>query len=513
MTHQIVMFGGFQYLPNSLGGEIGSDTWTWDGTTWTEQHPAVSPPPTALGSMAFDPAIRRLVLFGGEGVPNDTWAWNGSNWSKLALTAEPSARFNAAMALDPTADDLILAAGAANGGVDLSDTWALDQTWTRLRPSRSAPVVAEAALATDPGTGHLVLFGGGGSGGYSNQTWVWGPLTVSSRPLAPGTVGVRYVASLRATGGRGALHWRVSSGSLPSGLALSDGGQITGTPSTVGTASFTVKVTDSANPARSASRALTLIVQQGAIPGVYVSNGGNSDIHGFALGSHGDAVPVATLSGPLTTLNGPSGLLFDQLGRLFVANGESIQSRCSPLVSTGNVAPVSVLGGSQTDLNSPYGLAFDSAQNLCVADRTANAITVYARGATGNAAPIRTIAGPDTQLSSPEALTVDSGGHLWVANTQTASLTEYPPGASGDIAPMAVSAGSTNPRGWVRTTPATCWPPTPLASQSPHSQTPSPQAAPRHPPLCPEPRRCSTSPSGSTSTPPDGYTSPTSSGV
>ncbi len=52
--------------------------------------------------------------------------------------------------------------------------------------------------------------------------------------------------------------WSITSGSLPVGLTLTSTGTITGTPTTSGTQTFTVKVTDSSNPALSATRSLTI---------------------------------------------------------------------------------------------------------------------------------------------------------------------------------------------------------------------------------------------------------------
>ena len=51
------------------------DTWTWDGTTWTQQHPATSPSARTFASMAYDPATSTAVLFGGKGTLADTWTW------------------------------------------------------------------------------------------------------------------------------------------------------------------------------------------------------------------------------------------------------------------------------------------------------------------------------------------------------------------------------------------------------------------------------------------------------
>jgi hypothetical protein len=41
-----------------------TDTWAWDGTTWTELHPAVSPRLRQSASMAYDDARQTAVLYG-----------------------------------------------------------------------------------------------------------------------------------------------------------------------------------------------------------------------------------------------------------------------------------------------------------------------------------------------------------------------------------------------------------------------------------------------------------------
>jgi hypothetical protein len=73
-TRNVVLFGG------SNGGRPLRDTWTWDGSTWTKQAPATSPPARTLAAMAYDAATGDVVLFGGlngAGVRplNDTWTW------------------------------------------------------------------------------------------------------------------------------------------------------------------------------------------------------------------------------------------------------------------------------------------------------------------------------------------------------------------------------------------------------------------------------------------------------
>jgi large repetitive protein len=87
------------------------------------------------------------------------------------------------------------------------------------------------------------------------------PLSVTTATLSGGTVGTAYSATLAATGGTGPYTWSLASGALPAGLSLNaTTGALTGTPTATGTASFTVQVTDSASPAATATRSLSMTV-------------------------------------------------------------------------------------------------------------------------------------------------------------------------------------------------------------------------------------------------------------
>jgi class 3 adenylate cyclase len=57
-TGTAVLFGG--YIDQPL-----STTLTWNGSTWTRQHPATHPSARQDASMAYDAATRTVVLFGG----------------------------------------------------------------------------------------------------------------------------------------------------------------------------------------------------------------------------------------------------------------------------------------------------------------------------------------------------------------------------------------------------------------------------------------------------------------
>lgn len=222
----VVLFGGQQ-----ADGTLSSDTWVWNGSTWTRYASAV--PARKMASMAFDPALHQLILFGGQGggnqLLNDTWAWNGASWvvETPGSGAGPTPREGASLGFDSN-DQLVLfggsgaaaatpfvsggagpqsapaspssaapAAGAAtavladaNPLLTLGDTW----VWTGSTWSQQAvggpPARTDAAMAWDGAHHQTVLFGGSSSpvgatppSGMVADTWIWGSGAWS--PAAP----------------------------------------------------------------------------------------------------------------------------------------------------------------------------------------------------------------------------------------------------------------------------------------------------------------------------------------
>ena len=89
------------------------------------------------------------------------------------------------------------------------------------------------------------------------------PLEIVTASLPGGVVGDAYAADLTASGGAPPRVWSVSAGALPSGLTLDPtSGHLAGTPTSAGTASFTLTVADSSTPRLTSSRALTLTTSE-----------------------------------------------------------------------------------------------------------------------------------------------------------------------------------------------------------------------------------------------------------
>jgi len=166
---KIVLFGGF-------GSWYLGDTWEWDGTNWENVTPSVSPATRCGQDMAYDSARQRIVMFGGEsssfGALGDTWEFDGTTWTLLAPAASPSARWHHRMAYDSTRQKVLLFGG---WGSAYQDTWEFDgATWAELEPAADPSPRYSTGLVYDSARKSVVLFGGylhSGAVLYGDDTW------------------------------------------------------------------------------------------------------------------------------------------------------------------------------------------------------------------------------------------------------------------------------------------------------------------------------------------------------
>ncbi|TDU70794.1 putative Ig domain-containing protein [Prosthecobacter fusiformis] len=89
-----------------------------------------------------------------------------------------------------------------------------------------------------------------GTGCSGTRAYTLGPacptITITPSTVPDAYLGSAYSRTLTATGGTAPRTWTLASGALPAGLSLSGAGVISGTPTAIGAASFTVLVTDAA---------------------------------------------------------------------------------------------------------------------------------------------------------------------------------------------------------------------------------------------------------------------------
>lgn len=201
----VLYFGGF----NNLTSAYSDQTWKFSGGVWSELTPALSPPPTFAGAMAYDPYGGYVMLFGGwtnSGLSNETWGYQAGNWFVVCATLcsgfyPPSGRAYTSIAYDPVDEYMVLFGGygGLNHNSILGDTWVFEQTGTHIGVwfnetaylGSSAPAPrANEGMTWDQRDGEIVLFGGGNSTALFGDTWVFKGLGVKwSEPVVCGGPG------------------------------------------------------------------------------------------------------------------------------------------------------------------------------------------------------------------------------------------------------------------------------------------------------------------------------------
>lgn len=152
----------------------------------------------------------------------------------------------------------------------------------RVVETRAVQTLTEQAPAPVSPPASPVSSGGSGGGGSSPPSPAPPPppppptntaLAITTSTLPGATVGDAYAAQLAASGGTPPYTWAVTGGALPNGLGLLSSGELTGTATTAGTASFTVQVTDSSAPTHAtASTSLSITVALPPFPGLRSTN-------------------------------------------------------------------------------------------------------------------------------------------------------------------------------------------------------------------------------------------------
>ena len=200
-----------------------SSTWEYDGAAWKGITVKHAPALRRFASMAYDPSLKKTVLFGGHDTNyfDTTWVYDGTDWTQVAKKNPPPQRALAAMWYDPNLKKTVMYGGvgrlSSNDRVTFfSDQWTFDGTqWTQVNPVTKAPGTSTgtpgvrygAQVTVDPTTNKVVLFGGllitTDSAGvpqteaYANDTWQfdgtnWTKLAPSVAPPARENAGLTF---------------------------------------------------------------------------------------------------------------------------------------------------------------------------------------------------------------------------------------------------------------------------------------------------------------------------------
>jgi hypothetical protein len=161
----VVLFGG-QGKSGSLG-----DTWTWDGSSWTQQHPATSPPAISGAQMTYDPVSHDVVLVGGERLsegplagtscssPGSSGSASASGSGGSGTTWIPPTNAKAAAAVpDGILTTPLIATGCGFPDSQNASTWLWNGSdWTKASGTTPAVSFGGWNLVTDPVSGRALL--------------------------------------------------------------------------------------------------------------------------------------------------------------------------------------------------------------------------------------------------------------------------------------------------------------------------------------------------------------------
>jgi hypothetical protein len=194
----VLLFGGAQYertpSPHSI---YLNDTWLWDSTGWHNITPSHSPVPTYWASMAYDPTLGGVVLFGGGNnltpayeYTNETWLFSGGVWTQLHPTTSPEVRRSQQMVYDAAAGAIVMF-GGDNDTVYFNDTWTFSSgNWAEVSDANHPGARYAAGFAYDTRTGQVELFGGQPAPDDYYATWFfsdgqWAEYNLTPVPTNP----------------------------------------------------------------------------------------------------------------------------------------------------------------------------------------------------------------------------------------------------------------------------------------------------------------------------------------
>jgi hypothetical protein len=181
---------------------------------------------------------------------------SSSSTPQVAVALSPSS----AQTLDQ-GQSVNITATVSNDSTSKGVSWTLSGVGTLSNQTATGATYNAPATVTSSGTATVTATSVASSAATAQVSITINPapqVKTTSLPAAPEYTS--YTTTLQATGGSGAITWKVSSGSLPTWASLNAStGVLSGTPNASGPTNFSVTVTD-ADGVTSAAQALTLTV-------------------------------------------------------------------------------------------------------------------------------------------------------------------------------------------------------------------------------------------------------------
>jgi streptogramin lyase len=261
----------------STGGNAGEDSggemwvFTRSNGVWTQQGPKL----VGTGSVGLKGESIALSADGNTAIMDlytdnslvgaaTVFVRNNGVWTQQGpLLDEVGAGNLGSVSLSGDGNTVILGGDQDNDGVGAA--WVFTRSggvWTQQGGSLvgtgaigSAQQGDSVGLSAD---GNTAILSGGQDNGGLGAAWVFvsvAPLTLTSTASATTQVGQPYSQTNVAAGGTTPYTYAVSAGTLPAGTNLNTStGTVSGTPTTAGAFSYTIKVTDSGSPFQTAQQ-------------------------------------------------------------------------------------------------------------------------------------------------------------------------------------------------------------------------------------------------------------------
>ncbi|MFN3878694.1 MAG: putative Ig domain-containing protein, partial [Brevundimonas sp.] len=213
------------------------------------------------------------------------------------------------------------AAASGSPTVQWQESFDGGASWADITGATSTSYTTPATTMADNGKRFRAVFTNAGGTTNSNAATltVQAPtITVSPATLPSPSVGAAYSQTVTAGGGTAPYSYAVTAGALPTGMTLSAGGVLSGTPTAGGTFNFTLTATDSSTGGGapfSGSRAYTVTVDAATITvaPTILPAGGAGSAYSQTLTASGGTAPYsyAVTAGAL-----PAGLTLSSNGAL-----------------------------------------------------------------------------------------------------------------------------------------------------------------------------------------------------
>ena len=269
-------------------------------------------------------------------------------------------------------------------------------------------------------------------------------VTLSPTTLLAGNVGTQYYQQVTAGGGTVPYTYALASGTLPSGLFLTPGGLLGGTPTAAGPSTFTITACDSTllNGPACGSQAYTLTIGAAVaaggtinwIPGAtFTYNGlpiganvlnattanGGTISYTFAVSLNGSGVPYTGYNGKAAaaTVLPPGQYLITATNSADMStamiNFTVLQQHEWIINAAGNLTGLDAAGNPYVSnvAGGGLGIAIDNGGTIWTGNTAGTSLATFS-----NFGSLFQIGSSGGGLSTPAALAIDGAGSVWVAN-------------------------------------------------------------------------------------------------